>query len=362
MNVQEEQQKLEEENVAALRAAAEAISISRITLETTMAQGEQLQHCDDINERNKYIIDKSARIVRGLTWSGWMMNIFSKDSEPPPTKRSESKSKSEQPTTFTRTKDSGSYSYSGTTNVNGANVSDVLIESEVANLPQELQKPACMLQNYECNVLLLEKCQDKLEHDACLEICKKLYISAKKVMEDAVVNNKLERTHDASRSLQSLRKLEKKLEEVHDLHYRIGIVQPQRQRQPQWIGQGLQTAEVPSSERQNDHDQKEGTALWNNKKEDDRPWAKTETSNTRNTLQQRIDKQDEHLDALAGNIQELLHNGAAIGTTLESQNQLLVKLESDTDDLTENTKMVSRRADRLSHRSVSCFFVIHNLY
>lgn len=73
-----------EENTEAQRAAAEAIELSRSTLETTLCQGEQLDHCDDLRERHKYIVDKSARIVRGMTWSGWVANAFSKDVAPPP--------------------------------------------------------------------------------------------------------------------------------------------------------------------------------------------------------------------------------------------------------------------------------------
>jgi len=323
----QEQKKLEEENIAALRDAAEAISISRAALEATLAQGEQLQHCDDINARNKYIVDKSARIVRGMTWSGWMMNAFSKDSQPP----TNSKAKSEQASTGSRDDD----------NVNGTDgITSILTESEVATLPQHLQNFACMLQNYECNVLLLEKYKDTLEYDTCVEVCKQLYISTKKEMEDGKANT-LACASRKSGSIQLLRRLEKKLEEVHDLQYTIIIEERQHQQQLQkWTG-------------------REGTVLWKNKKV---LRAKTITSDTGRALQHRIDKQDEHLDALAGNIQELLHNGVAIGTTLESQNQLLGKLESDTDDLTEHTKMVSRRADRLSHRSVSCFFIVRIEY
>ena len=73
-----------EENLAAQRAAAEAIAISRTTLETTLCQGEQLEHCDALRERHRYIVDKSARIVKGMTWSGWFANVFSKDVQPPP--------------------------------------------------------------------------------------------------------------------------------------------------------------------------------------------------------------------------------------------------------------------------------------
>ena len=311
------QQKLDEENIAALQASAEAVSISRATLETTLAQSDQLQHCEDIHERNKYIVEKSGRIVRGMTWSGWMMNAFSKNSEPPTDKSSRADRMKE-------------YVYSTT----GNSVSSVLTESEINDLPQELQNPARMFQNYQCNVLLLEKCQNQQEYDTCLEICKKLHSSAKQAIGDAdgssasIKGNRL-----SGMSMQSLRRLGKKIDEVHDQQY--GIVQR--------IGNRFQTDIQASEVGRNPN------SLANPKA--NRLWANTDNS----ALQQRIDKQDEHLNALAGSIQELLHNGAAIGATFESQNQLLDKLGTETDDLTEHTKLVSRRADRLSHRSVSFF-------
>ena len=309
------QQKLDEENIAALQASAEAISISRATLETTLAQSEQLQHCEDIHERNKYIVEKSGRIVRGMTWSGWMMNTFSKNSEPPTDKSSRADRMKEHVDSTT-----------------GNSISSVLTKSEIDDLPQELQDPACMLQNYECNVLLLEKCQNKQEYDTCLEICKKLHSSAKQAISDLDGSNaSLNRNRLSGRSIQSLRRLGKKIDEVYDQQY--GIVQR--------IGHRFQTDIQASKEGSNP------ASLANQKT--NRLWGNTQDS----ALQQRIDKQDKHLDALAGSIQELLHNGAAIGATFESQNQLLEKLGTETDDLTEHTKMVSRRADRLSHRSVS---------
>jgi hypothetical protein len=313
------QQKLDEENIAALQASAEAISISRVTLETTLAQSEQLQHCEDIHERNKYIVEKSGRIVRGMTWSGWMMNTFSKNSEPP-TDKSVSR----------RADTDGMKEHVDSTT--GNSVSSVLTESEINDLPQELRNPACMLQNYECNVLLLEKCQNKQEYDTCLEICKKLHSSAKQAISDLDGSNaaSINGNRLSGRSIQLLRRLGKKIDEVYDQQY--GIVQR--------IGHRFQT-DIQASE------QNRNPNSFANQKAN-RLWGNTQNS----ALQQRIDKQDKHLDALAGSIQELMHNGAAIGATFETQNQLLEKLGTETDDLTEHTKMVSRRADRLSHRSV----------
>jgi methyl-accepting chemotaxis protein len=78
-------------------------------------------------------------------------------------------------------------------------------------------------------------------------------------------------------------------------------------------------------------------------------WANTHDKD----LQQRILHQEEHIDALQENLNELLQNGISLGVSLTQQNQLLDKLDVGADELREETKMVTRRADRLSHRSVS---------
>ena len=122
---QEYLQKLEEENLQALRASVEAVNISRATLETSLAQGEQLQRCEDIHERNKYIVDKSNRIVRGMTWSGWFMNAFSKDVEPPTSSK-----QTEQSEQIGR-------------NTDDSNLSSIISQSDVARYPVELCRSIC---------------------------------------------------------------------------------------------------------------------------------------------------------------------------------------------------------------------------
>jgi len=81
---------------------------------------------------------------------------------------------------------------------------------------------------------------------------------------------------------------------------------------------------------------------------DDPLWSAKVTNNRE--LQSRIKQQDEHLDAIGSSIQELLHNGSAIETVLDDQNQILEKLDDGTEDIIEQTKMVARRADRIASR------------
>eukprot|EP01083_Nonionella_stella_P285344 971253_1 len=305
-----------EENTEAQRAAAEAVELSRSTLETTLCQGEQLDHCDDLRERHKYIVDKSARLVRGMTWSGWVANAFSKDVAPPPAETSVKE------TLCLR------------------NVSQALDNEEV--VPEEIEEPATITKNYECNVLLLEQCQSKEEFDALLSICTQLNKSAKKSLEKVRQGHHKNRL--SGRSIQILRKLDCKLEEIESEQKKtVGRMGDSFQLQPMKVS------------RPNDH-AKEGKletstssrAAATGTNTANRIWSKT----TDTKLQARIEQQDKHLDVMASSIQELLHNGASVGAALEQQNMMLESLNDGADELLEKSKMVSRRADRLSQRSV----------
>lgn len=304
---------IQDENIAARRSAAESITISRATLEMTLAQGEKLEHCKELQERNKYIVEKSGRLVRGMTWSGWIMNAFSKDSAPP-IDRAQSESMKEKST------------------VSQDAVSHVLRDNSGTDVPEELRDQARMLQNYECNVALLKKCQTKDELDTLLEICKSLKMSTRNYFTDAVSNHREGHMRLNGGSLQVLRKLERKFEHVEDLQFRT---------EQNLIGKfqmHTQTRRVDNFPCENNTKPPSSQQLW----------ANTNDAN----LQKRIDEQDQHLDILAGSIQELLHNGASIGTSLEQQHRLIDTLDLGADDLREHTKMVTRRADRLSHRSL----------
>jgi hypothetical protein len=73
------QQQQDDEYLSAKRAAVEAVSIGRNTLEVVEQQGEQLENIERTADDTKYMLDKSNRILRGMTWSGWVTNMFTKD-------------------------------------------------------------------------------------------------------------------------------------------------------------------------------------------------------------------------------------------------------------------------------------------
>mmetsp|Transcript_14618 Transcript_14618/g.27485 ORF Transcript_14618/g.27485 Transcript_14618/m.27485 type:complete len:491 (+) Transcript_14618:56-1528(+) len=320
------QEKIREDNLAARRAAAEAVSISRETLQTTVAQGEQLQHCENLQERNRYIVTKSARIIRGMTWSGWMMNMFSKDTEPPPENRKL------------------------------YNQSDDDDDIFKLNLPQEIQDFASIVRNYEFNVKLLDQCDNEHDFDTCLEICDSLRLCVQQALEDLTLSSSSSSSSQEYKMMgneennvhttKSIKlRLQKKFIKVKQLQQ--SIIQ-QKNSKFKGTRQILENNEQQQQQQQESKISSSKNVVTSLNPKKIQLWANTNDD----VLKERILHQEEHINALQENITELLRNGISMGVSLEQQNQLLDKLDVGADELREETKMITRRADRLSHRSL----------
>mmetsp|Transcript_4664 Transcript_4664/g.13810 ORF Transcript_4664/g.13810 Transcript_4664/m.13810 type:complete len:379 (+) Transcript_4664:138-1274(+) len=70
-------------------ALDEALDAGRRTLQTLEEQGEQLRKAELVADSNQYLVDRSARVVRGMTWGGWLRNQFTTlpAPKPPPERR-----------------------------------------------------------------------------------------------------------------------------------------------------------------------------------------------------------------------------------------------------------------------------------
>ncbi|KAF1318006.1 hypothetical protein FI667_g14335, partial [Globisporangium splendens] len=60
-----------------LRAVAESLQIARETAHTLSMQSEQLDRNERAVEDTQYAVDLSKRVLRGMTWSGWLYNAMS---------------------------------------------------------------------------------------------------------------------------------------------------------------------------------------------------------------------------------------------------------------------------------------------
>eukprot|EP00934_Nitzschia_sp_Nitz4_P000467 Nitzschia sp. Nitz4//scaffold62_size106224//97363//98712//NITZ4_004372-RA/size106224-processed-gene-0.61-mRNA-1//-1//CDS//3329555904//467//frame0 len=130
----------EEEYLSAQRAAVEAVHIGRETLEAATRQGEQLQNAENMADEAEYKLDRAARVLRGMTWTGWWANKFSSDILPP-----ERNPTGEKP--------------------------EDLPPKMYENAPPSCQAAAQALQNYHANLQVLETCETDEQRETCSIIC-----------------------------------------------------------------------------------------------------------------------------------------------------------------------------------------------
>jgi hypothetical protein len=68
---------------------------------------------------------------------------------------------------------------------------------------------------------------------------------------------------------------------------------------------------------------------------------------------EKIEQQEKHLDSLSNNLNELQYLSQSINQTFDDQSAVLDKLDGKADTLTDETRLVIRRADQLAQKSVS---------
>ena len=73
---------MQERRTRGLREAEEAEGHGMAILEGLSSQGAQLNHADRLAQEQEYLLARSRRTIRGMTWAGWAANMMT--SEPPP--------------------------------------------------------------------------------------------------------------------------------------------------------------------------------------------------------------------------------------------------------------------------------------
>lgn len=141
----------DEEYLSAQRAGVEAVLVGRETLETAVQQGEQLQNAELMADETQHKLEKAGRLLRGMTWSGWISNMVTKDIGPPPE---------------TRATDKGASSPEGGP------------PRVYQNVPESCRATAQTIQNYHANVNVMEECETEDQKETCQIICDDMYAAA----------------------------------------------------------------------------------------------------------------------------------------------------------------------------------------
>ncbi len=275
----------EEEYASAQRAAVEATMIGRETLETALRQGEQLQNADNLADETEYKLDRATRLLRGMTWTGWWANKFSRDVEPPEYKASDSLETMPPPKVYD-------------------------------DVPPSCAAAAQSVQNYHANVQVLETCDTMEQKETCKIICDNMYRRAK--------------------------------DEVTALHRQQELSQEDLQEFPSRLRNDLETlrkrqerteAGIPAvAFSANVSTQSAKSVLFG---------SKSESSVTSSPIDQIQMQQENHLDFMSRHLDELGSLASNLSSSLALHSDTLESLDGKSESMLLKSKMVTRRADRL---------------
>jgi hypothetical protein len=286
---------------SAQRAAAEAIQVGRETLEAAVRQGEQLKNAESMADETEYKLDKANRLLRGMTWSGWLANKFSRDVEPPEYKQSSNKNSSK---------------YDATSVLGPPRVYE--------HVPDACAKAAQSLQNYHANLQVLEDCETEEQRETCKIICDNMHRQAAREVDSL-------RNSDGVTSYQQYQSFAKRLgEDLDSLRNRQLVLQQ--------LHRGLSVTGGPKS---GIIDQNRAKLLENSKGTD------VVKSSEPSPIDLVTAKQEEHLDSMAKHLNELGALAGHLNISLASHTETLESLDEKNDSMLFKSKVVTRRADRL---------------
>jgi len=255
-------QELPEDYLDAQRAAVEAVHVGREALEQTDRQGEQLLNTSRLADQTKHALEKSSRLLRGMTWSGLVQNVFSRDFKSP------------------------------ASSIDGIVEKPILIEE----IPPFAKAAAQAILNYQANLTILQTCESYEQRDMCQLICKEMFEAAAKELDLLRVDSNPTVVQHLSRHLAKLHQYQKDISEKHNE-----------------LQKKSNAFESISSANQ--------TGL--------------------------SDQQEGHLTFLASNLAELNIMAGSLYESIEQQNIITQQLQEKSDTINEETKAVTRRADRL---------------
>jgi hypothetical protein len=288
----------DEEYLSAQRASVEALQVGRATLSQAQAQEEQLNRAESLADETDYKLQKATRILRGMTWSGWVANMFSSNNLGPPPPSSSS----------------GAITAGSSSSTTSSYQPPQVYE----NLPDTCHACAQQIQNYHANVKVLEDCESEELKATCQQVCDQAFGIAMHALQDLHDNQ----PHVEAYALQFARDLE--------ILRKRQIASQQRVRGLTVVPSGNATTTSKQLFPQSAAGSVESSV----------PKQLTETEK----IQQQ---QEQHLDTLSLALGELGSIAKTLNQSMTQQNESLVQLDTKSDNILEQQNMVNRRTERL---------------
>ncbi|CAJ1943084.1 unnamed protein product [Cylindrotheca closterium] len=272
----------QEEYRSAQRAAVESIMIGRETLESAIRQGEQLQNAENLAVETEYKLDRATRLIKGMSLGGWIKNKFTADIEPP--------------------------EYRGQGDADALGGPPRMYD----DVPEFCSSAAQAIQNYHCNVDVLEECETDEQRETCKVICNNMHTLAHKELKQLLLKEGGDKD-----SRQFASKLKDDLTIL---------------RSRQESAQSLRAS--PKSASQNTTSQRD--KLFSS--------ASQASHETKSPIEE---VQDEHLDSMARHLDELGSLATNLNASLAYHADTLETLDDKMESNLVKSNAVTRRTDRL---------------
>jgi len=295
----------EEEYRRAQQAAVEAVMVGRETLATTVQQGEQLQHAETLADETEYTVDKANRLLRGMTWSGWLANKLSKDVDSP--------------------------EYRNNNNNNDDTNKRMSIlgpPKAYAMVPESCAAVSQSVQNYHLNLQVLENCETDEQKGTCRLICNDMHRQARLKINDLLTATKRKNnnrndddtTNDDDKSEYFVLQLQ---EDVSSLRQRQFVLQQ--------VQRGMTTTTTGD----------EKTNIFNKNTAINDTVIDNPSSTDAVTIQQ-----EQHLNTITQHLQELGSLAGNLNISLHQQAEVIDSLDTKNETLHFKTNTMNRRTER----------------
>ena len=301
----------DDECIAAQRAAYESILIGRETAAVVQQQGEQLHRAETIADSTQYQLDRATRLLKGMTWSGWVNNMFTALPSSLPS-----------PTNTTST---------STAAKNLPNSTMPSLGNKYDAFPSTCHDIVQAIQNYHANVTILQCCETVEQKQTCLQICNVMYTDATTKLQQSSSSQLEAYIMELKHDLEKIRK--------HQVLLQSQVI--------------LNPASASNStmQQQEELDERERNELFgptrsgsSDQKSPPHKGTAATPSPKKSILEQ---KQDEHLHILASSLNELGTIAQSLNAGLHDQNHSIESLDTKSDLLHETSKMVTRRTNRI---------------
>jgi hypothetical protein len=319
------QEQLEEEYLAAQRAAYESILIGRATAEVVQQQGEQLSRAESLVDDTQYKLDRATRLLKGMTWSGWVGNMFS--SVPLP-----------------ESSPSDGVSSSNTKAANGLTQHGLPSLDRHDNIPSSCHDVLQAVKNYLANVTVLRDCETKEQKETCVQICDTMYTEAMRQIEKLTSERKNQSMVEAyiiqlKDDLATIRKrqIDYQAQVCGILDSSLATTTPIR---------SIDNASLDRSTIKARKLDQETEELFGRQPSTSTTQLKVSISSSqKKSIKEQV--QDEHLDVISASLGELGHIAQSLNNGFDQQQRTIESLETKSDNVYEISKMVARRTDRL---------------